>query len=113
MPSQKLRVVTSMPLDRVVNRVTSHSKDYLLDMAGYGNESERWANGANQSANGGRWRRSTGCQARWRPGPTRGGKGGRAATREPDRAAQATASETLRSPRLVRRLVKRHIITTE
>lgn len=75
-------------------------------MTGYRNESERMANGANQSANGGRWpldRVSGEVAAR----PIRGGRRGRAATREPDRAAQATAGERLRSPRLARRLTKR------
>jgi hypothetical protein len=45
-------------------------------MASYGNESERMANGANQSANGGCWRRSIGCgEVAARPHPRGGGPG--------------------------------------
>jgi hypothetical protein len=53
-------------------------------MTGYENAPERTANDADQSANGG-W-------VRWRPGPARGGKGGRAA------AGERTARH--RSPRV-------------
>lgn len=61
-------------------------------MAGHGREPERTANGANQSANGGAWHplRALGEVAA-RPPPPRGGKGGRAAAGEPDRAVQVTA----------------------
>jgi hypothetical protein len=45
-------VATSLPLDRWSPRYP-RSKKYLLEMASYGNEPERLANGANQSANKG------------------------------------------------------------
>lgn len=67
-----------------------HSKEYLLDVTGYGNEGERMANGTGQSANGGRWRDRVSGEVAARPIRGGGGagpqRGNRIARRRPPQA---------------------------